>query len=109
MQYAIASITDSVLAHALAAVEAAAEPPDRRAGVRGAGGPAPPVTDGVEMFRMIGGGGVHPDIDARRPKMGQVVRILDSLTLNDVDLSNGGRRIYSQPRELPTILFLFIC
>ncbi|KAE8821058.1 proline-rich receptor-like protein kinase PERK8 [Hordeum vulgare] len=29
---------------------------------------------------------------ARRRKMGQVVRILDSLTLNDVDLSNGGRR-----------------
>ncbi|CAN6195205.1 unnamed protein product [Urochloa humidicola] len=44
--------------------------------------------DDVEMFRVIGAAAAcirHSA--ARRPKMGQVVRVLDSLT--DVDLSNG--------------------
>ncbi|KAI4972728.1 hypothetical protein ZWY2020_003653 [Hordeum vulgare] len=49
--------------------------------------------DDVEMFRMIEAAvACIRHSAARRPKMGQVVRILDSLTLNDVDLSNGGRR-----------------
>ncbi|XP_044965178.1 proline-rich receptor-like protein kinase PERK9 isoform X3 [Hordeum vulgare subsp. vulgare] len=49
--------------------------------------------DDVEMFRMIEAAvACIRHSAARRRKMGQVVRILDSLTLNDVDLSNGGRR-----------------
>ncbi|KAI4969260.1 hypothetical protein ZWY2020_000174 [Hordeum vulgare] len=49
--------------------------------------------DDVEMFRMIEAAvACIRHSPARRPKMGQVVRILDSLTLNDVDLSNGGTR-----------------
>ncbi|XP_044983571.1 proline-rich receptor-like protein kinase PERK9 [Hordeum vulgare subsp. vulgare] len=49
--------------------------------------------DDVEMFRMIEAAvACIRHSAAGRPKMGQVVRILDSLTLNDVDLSNSGRR-----------------
>ncbi|XP_037457054.1 proline-rich receptor-like protein kinase PERK8 [Triticum dicoccoides] len=46
--------------------------------------------DDVEMFRVIeAAAACIRHSAARRPKMGQVVRILDSLTLNDVDLTNG--------------------
>ncbi|CAM0912121.1 unnamed protein product [Alopecurus aequalis] len=46
--------------------------------------------DAVEMFRVIeAAAACIRHSAARRPKMGQVVRILDSLTLNDVDLTNG--------------------